>query len=121
VIRLDASFLLMIELAGAPSREPVIDSLTRAMAGALNFAKEGSSRYRGIHQCTGRGCVASSDNTDHYVSASTGEFMTNSLAVHYLAHHRAEVPANEIDKVASLLADPAEPTASQLAGYRGSR
>ena len=39
---------------------------------------------------------------------------TNSLAIHYLAHHRDEVPPEELAKVAKLLADEVEPTHDEM-------
>ena len=114
--------VLMIEPRGPCAAKPVIDEMTRRMAGALAGART-KHRYRGIHDCTGRGCHASSDNADHFVAVRStgpgslpGELMTNSLAVHYLAFHRGEVPPSELDKVGSLAAPPAEPTIEQLTG-----
>ena len=80
------------------------------MAAHLRGAVRGDSGYRGTHTCS---CGARSDNTDHVIGA---RFTTNSLAVHYLAHHRAEVPADELADVLSLPAADAEPTARELAG-----
>jgi hypothetical protein len=102
--------LLFIEPALPPSPQPLVDGATRRMAAHLRGAERGDSGYRGIHTCS---CGARSDNTDHVVA---GRFTTNSLAAHYLAHHRAEVPADELVDVLSLPAVCAEPTAQELAG-----
>jgi hypothetical protein len=95
----DDRHLLMIEPAGA---------LTRA---------DKVHPTRGHHGCTGRGCRAVSDNVTHLVDG----YATNSLAVHYLAHHRDEVPRGELAKVAALNGPDVEPTPAQLSGRRGDR
>lgn len=102
--------LLFVEPQGPPSEEPVVDSLTRRMAAALgraSFPGNGMA-YRGVHRCS---CGATSGNRDLYVD---GRFSTNSLAAHYLAWHRNEVPHAELAKVASLVGE-AEPTPADLA------
>ena len=106
-----ADQLLMIHPTLPPSREPVVDGLTRRMAGALSRA-EHVHATRGFHRCTGLGCRAFSDNVTHLVDG----YVTNSLAVHYLAHHRAEVPRGELAKVAMLFGPDTDPTAEQLSG-----
>lgn len=120
--------LLFVEPATAPSASPIIDDLTRKMAGALRIARLGSARYRGVHMCTSPGCNATSDNADHYVAIDPerlptlpgamppSEVMTNSLAVHYLAHHRDAIDHRDLLMVGSLVADQVEPTAHELAG-----
>jgi len=125
MINTDNQHLLMIEPIGAPSATPVIDDMTRRMASALNSAIRGTSgrpgnSYRGTHSCTGAGCRAGSDNQDHTVATihPPWNLVTNSLAVHYLAYHRDEVPAEELAKVRSLSAPAtADPTALQLNGH----
>lgn len=120
--------LLFIEPTTPPSAPPVIDDLTRKMAGALRSARLGSARYRGVHLCTSPGCNAVSDNADHYVAIDperlprlsgampTSEVMTNSLAVHYLAYHRDAIDHRDLLMVAALVADPIDPTAHELTG-----
>jgi hypothetical protein len=110
MIALDDNHLLMIEPAGAPTA-PLVDDITRKTAGALDAAKV-SKRYRGAHLCTGVGCTATSDNAEWIVGGLT----TNSLAVHYVACHRAEVPASEIDKVMVLDFGLIDPTEDDLLG-----
>lgn len=110
----DDEHLLMIEPTGTPTSEPLVDDLTRRMAGALTCAEK-IRPTRGWHACTGRGCQANSDNVTHMVEG----YATNSLAVHYLAHHRDEVPHGELAKVAALNGPDAEPTPRQLSGRRG--
>jgi len=48
---------------------------------------------------------------------------TNSLCVHYLAHHRPDVPAEQLARVASLTYGLAEPSEEELRGgrWRGNR
>lgn len=101
--------LLYVEPKAPPSDKPLIDDLTRKMATGLQFAICPQNRwYRGSHQCS---CGVRSDNKTYII----GRFSTNSLAVHYLAWHRHEVPQAELDKVASLVAvDYEDPTEAQL-------
>lgn len=87
--------LLFIEPKQAPSEQPVIDEATRKMGVALRGAREGSA-WRGFHVCS---CGKMSSNVDLIIE---DRFVTNSLAVHYLAHHRAEVPADELADVMTL-------------------
>jgi hypothetical protein len=101
--------LLMIEPTSAPSATPVIDSLTRKMAGAWAVRVQSHYSYRGCHNCAGKGCSATSDSYDHEVVGTNGAMNTNSLAVHYLAYHREDVPADELAKVAELAAQEVEP------------
>jgi hypothetical protein len=113
VIDLSDRSLLMLEPRLAPSADPVLDELTCRMAAALNAEPEPTNRYRGIHHCTGLRCDATSDNARHVVAGRE----TNSLAVHYLAHHRAEVPDSELAKIEAVLPlVMAPPTDAQLAG-----
>jgi hypothetical protein len=109
----DAEHLLMIHPTRAPSGEPVVDDLTRRMAGALSRADR-VRPTRGQHRCTGPGCRALSGSSDLGVEG----YVTNSLAVHYLAHHRAEVPCGELAKVATLDGPDVAPTPEQLSGRR---
>lgn len=102
--------ILMIEPSAAVSTQPTIDVLTRKMATALRFAqRDPNRRYRGFHICK---CGVTSDNQDHFVNG----MLTNSLAVHYLAYHRADVPQGELDKVAALDVSETEPTDAEMRG-----
>jgi hypothetical protein len=83
---------------------PVIDKLTRKMMGAWKAREHGWKEYRGFHRCTG--CDAESDNREHFVVTVKGaRILTNSLAIHYLALHRADVPRIDLAIVANLAAD----------------
>lgn len=112
MINSDKGHLLFIHPKAA-SPMPVIDTLTRKMTGAWKTREHGISEYRGFHRCTG--CNAESDNRDHFVATVTGaRLLTNSLAIHYLALHRADVPRDELAKVASLAATELDPPAKLL-------
>lgn len=109
------SCLLMVEPRGAPTI-PVVDRLTRVVTAALRTGSDSGRRYRGVHSCTGLGCDAMSDNTDHYVMMFDGStaFETNSLAVHYVACHRDEISAEELVKIELLPPVEAHPTYDEL-------
>jgi len=109
------SNLLFVEPEKRPVRVPVIDALTRKMTGAWRKRTRKEPGFRGFHRCTSERCYTSSDNYNYLVATADGRMlMTNSLAIHYLAHHRDEVPAEELAKVAQLLADEVEPTAEEM-------
>src|SRR5580765_5304646 len=101
MINLDANHLLFIEPAGAPSATPTIDEITRKLAGAWRARKRSDYMWCGFHDCTGKGCDVRSDPFDYWVD----QLKTNSLALHYVAFHRSEVPAGELAKIAALAAD----------------
>jgi hypothetical protein len=113
--------LLFIEPRNPASAEPVVDDLTKRMAAALNDGVGGTGDtqasfrpgggLRGWHDCV---CGACSSNQNYLLSDGQ---VTNSLCVHYLAHHRGEVPESELRKVRSLPSYEAEPTRHQLRGY----
>lgn len=104
---IDSGGLLMIEPIGKGSDAPVVDDLTRKMTAAWRRAfADPNRRYRGVHRCA---CGATSGNQDYYVDVGGVRVKTNSLAVHYMALHRGEVPQAELDKVASLAYGLAEP------------
>jgi len=110
MINLDADHLLFIEPTGAPSATPTIDHTTRKLVGAWRARRASDYAYGGFHECTGEGCRAVSDDSDYWIDG----LMTNSLALHYLAFHRSEVPQSELAKIAALTAAPAEPTEEEL-------
>jgi hypothetical protein len=113
VIGLKPDHLLFIEPQRPRSAEPVIDEYTRRMAGAMLSASP-QAAYRGIHHCH---CGAASTNCNYIVrilqrvaGSPWHGLLTNSLAVHYLALHRDEVPLDELTKVLRLTAEPTNPT-----------
>ena len=109
--------ILFIRPTEPPSGEPTIDGFTRMMAHALNNVEAGvvegsyfygGSGYKGVHTCS---CGARSTNQNYLLDE---RHITNSLAVHYLAYHRQEVPKDELIQMLFLPADEAEPTPKQL-------
>lgn len=106
----DSKHLLYIHPTLPATAEPLIDGVTRRLCAAWRARTETGITYRGMHHCTG--CHAPSSNTDYRL----GGMETNSLALHYVAYHRAEVPQAELDKIASLPDVEVEPTPVDLAG-----
>lgn len=104
--------LLFINPSSPASDEPVIDALTRKMVAAYRAAGRDDILYCGFHWCV---CGTASKNYD---SILTSGMRTNSLCVHYLAHHREEVPQAELEKVAQLDCGEAEPTYDEFWGMR---
>lgn len=109
MINTDAANLLMIEPT-TDATTPLIDSLTRKVAGAMLAGHKSEYSYRGVHTCT---CGASSDSFDWTIGS---KFQTNFLAVHYVACHRSDVPATELAKIAQLDSTECEPSAEMLTG-----
>ncbi len=105
----DTTGIMMIEPKGKASSQPVVDEATRKMTAAWRQARHSDYGYRGFHMCN---CGACSDNKDHWVGAD--EKMTNSLAIHYLAYHRTDVPAEELAKILSLPYGELAPTEDEL-------
>lgn len=117
MIVLAPDHLLFIEPQLPRSAESLIDEYTCRMAGAMLSANPQAS-YRGIHYCR---CGATSTNCNYIVrigqrvaGSPWHGLLTNSLAVHYLALHREEVPPDELLKVLTLTAAPATPTLSAM-------
>jgi hypothetical protein len=100
--------LLFVEPIAPCSPVPLIDEATRRMAGALRQGRTDDG-YRGTHIAR---CGARSDCRNHFF----GPFVTNSLAVHYLAHHRDDVPADEVADALALDVEPVDPTPVELRG-----
>lgn len=87
-------YLMQIEPKTGKTLRPNNNYLTIKMERLLKNAKI-CSRYRGFHECI---CGERSGTCDLHI----GEFITNSLAVHYLRWHRDEVPVSEIDKLVRI-------------------
>lgn len=109
--------LLFIEPQNQKSDTPLIDELTKKMSAAFKGYTTGSgfegqfmedAGTMGWHTCV---CGAKSTNVDYLLPSG---FITNSLCVHYLAWHRGEVLQSELDKLATLPNEFAEPTPEQL-------
>lgn len=104
---IDAKGLLMIEPSSQTSQYPVIDQLTKKMVAAWRSRKISDFSFRGFHRCN---CGVISDNKEHHTDGR----VTNSLAIHYLAYHREEVPKEELEKVAALVYGEQSPTEKEL-------
>lgn len=102
--------LLFIEPKLAASAAPLIDDLTRRMAAAHRVAERSPYCFAGVHRCV---CGALSKSFD--LILPNGE-KTNSLCVHYLAHHRQEVPSDQLARVAGLNYGEADPSEVELRG-----
>lgn len=108
--------LLYVEPTG-PCTEPVIDNLTRRVAAAFHRGQSNGVRFRGWHHSA---CGANSDNTDYVLQRADGRsFTTNSLAIHYIACHRSEIPLEEIAKITQLPETLEDPTPAELKGNSG--
>lgn len=89
--------ILFIEPTGNKSDEPIIDDLTNKVLDAMLKATFNPHRvYRGWHTCV---CGEKSSNKDFILP--NGQ-ITNSLAYHYIAEHRDEVPERELRKIRKL-------------------
>jgi hypothetical protein len=102
--------LLYIELAQQASAGPVRDHITRRMSAAFHKAGPTGYYYGGIHECV---CGALSTNRDYRLP--NGE-VTNSLCVHYVAHHRSEAPSDQLARIGAFALGEVEPTADELQG-----
>lgn len=98
-----------VEPASSPTL-PIVDSLTRKATGLWRSCSTPGRAYRGVHDCTGHRCTASSDNLEHFTPDGRP---THSLLVHYVACHRDAVPADDLVYLAGLTAE-VEPTAQEL-------
>lgn len=107
---IDPQGILMVEPSGKMSSSPLIDELTRKMTAAWRKRRDSQDCYRGIHMCR---CGAMSDNRNHWVGEGKG-LLTNSLAIHYLAFHRADISEDELSKVRHLNFGEEEPTVQEL-------
>ena len=105
---IDPKGFLMIE----PSKRghtAIYDWVTCRVAALLNSAREGTY-WRGWHTCV---CGAHSGTCDLWVKIGDREFKTNSLAVHYAACHRDEVPDDQMELI-KILTSAADPTEEQI-------
>lgn len=100
--------MLFIQPTRLPTDEPLIDELTMRMTSALRQASVPDYRFCGVHVCI---CGAVSDSTNRVLANGA---VTNTLSVHYLAYHRAEVPAAELDAVWQLPASADVPSPAEL-------
>lgn len=89
---IDPEGFLMIEPAHHPLTPIVYDEITAAVREIYSTNRVGHG-YHGKHQCI---CGAVSDASDHYVTIGGAELLTNSLAEHYVSHHRDEIPIRDM-------------------------
>ena len=101
--------LLYIEPRRSASAVPSIDRVTRRMCAAFRQGRPGEA-YRGVHECI---CGAISECCDYQLP--NGE-MTNSLCMHYLAHHRSEVPPEQIARISEFAFGETKPSEQELQG-----
>jgi hypothetical protein len=102
--------LLYIEPTQPASAEPMLDQLTQKMAAAFCKARLSEWGSRGLHECV---CGALSTSRDYLLP--NGD-VTNWLCVHYVAHHRSEVPVGQLGRIEALTFGEAGPQAEQLQG-----
>lgn len=86
----------MIEPTSSATCTPEIDSLSENFRNIFSQAKE-SGRYKGIHECI---CGEHSKACNLILPSG---HLTNSLALHYLERHRADIPKTEITKIKEIL------------------
>ena len=101
---------LFVEPKRAATEDPIIDLLTMRMTATLRLARPDRIYYLGFHQC-----VCGALSLGHNFVLPDGR-LTNSLCVHYLAYHRAEVPWYQLRRVRALGHGLAEPTELELRG-----
>lgn len=102
--------LLYVHPSKKAAEQPMLDELTTKILWACRnrigrgvllqngeFVKNLSTK--GVHHCTGCGGFIHSEASD--VVLPNG-LITNTLAVHYVAHHRGEVPADDLAKIMSI-------------------
>lgn len=124
VVVISSVGLLFIKPQNPPSEEPLVDGLTAKVVAALREAEAGvfvqgqflpGASPKGMHLCS---CRAASTAQDYRLP---GGEVTNSLAGHYLAWHRSEVPPLQLARVGKLPVPCAHPTADELVTPPGRR
>jgi hypothetical protein len=102
--------LLFIEPSQAASPTPVIDEIARRMCAAFRKASRSDDAYRGFHECM---CGAHSTCYDYHLP--NGD-LTNSLCVHYVTHHRSEVPPEQLERIDAFRFGEDTPNDQELQG-----
>jgi hypothetical protein len=102
--------LLFIVPGQHASPLPVVDGITRKMCAAFRKAKQSDYGYGGVHECY---CGAASSSCDYNLPSGD---LTNSLCVHYLAHHRAEVDEGQLAAVENFRFGEDQPSEKELQG-----
>jgi len=80
------------------------------MCAAFRQATQSEYGYGGVHVC---GCGAISSSSDHFLPDGS---MTNSLCIHYVAHHRTAVSTEELGIIAAFGWGEADPNDRELLG-----
>src|SRR5260221_2738750 len=102
--------LLFIQPRQPASPTPLIARAARRMCAVFRNARQSDYAFGGIHNCF---CGAHSTNCDYHLP---GGELTNSICIHYLAHHRPEVPVQQVGRVEAFTLGEAEPNDQELAG-----
>jgi hypothetical protein len=103
---------LMIE-PKKKGRTVIIDDITMKVTAILRKAKE-VAHYKGSHTCI---CGAKSGSADLVVKVCGRRLGTNSLAVHYVACHRNEIPRVQLRMIVeSRYSYRENPTMQELVG-----
>src|SRR5262245_22363123 len=105
---MSSPMLLFIEPQQPASPTPVIDQITRRMCAAFRKARASAYVFCGYHRC-----VCGAISGDHDFHLPNGD-VTNSLCVHYVAHHRSEVPREELARIGAFRFGEVEPTPQEL-------
>lgn len=98
--------LLCIPIRSNSSAKPVIDEATRRMTAAFRTAGDGNG-FPGYHDCP---CGVWAP----YAVYAIGTIRTHALCVHYLAFHRGDIPADQLERVMALPFGEEEPNADEL-------
>jgi hypothetical protein len=101
--------ILFIEPTQPASDEATVDHFTRRMTAAFRQAIA-TEVYKGLHLCVCGACGPSAN-----YRLPNGE-RTNSLCVHYLAHHRSEVPPGQLDRIGAFASGEQDPNDAELQG-----
>src|SRR6516164_5548768 len=97
--------LLYIEPMQPASPTPIIDQITRKMCAAFRTARRSDYQFGGVHTCC---CGAQSSSCDYHLLDGN---ITNSLCVHYVGHHRTEVPRGHLERIEAFTCGETEPNA----------
>jgi len=99
--------VLYLEPCKDRTAKPIIDGLTRKITASLRKAKNVNGMF-GWHT---EPCGCNSSCCDHQLPNG---LVTNSLAIHYIAFHRHEIPTEDIELIEALADGEEEPTVSEL-------
>jgi hypothetical protein len=92
--------ILYFEPQNMPSKYPVNDELTKFFLKVFASKIADDIFYKGCHWCV---CGEVSSNQDYTITMGGKEYITNSLALHYLQYHRDEVPQRDLDLIQQAL------------------